>query len=147
MQLYVDSFPAEERRPIEQMPPDDSAFHLYAIESYGLITTWQFPDFTLIEHFAIHPHLRKQGIGSEVLTALTGNLILEVEPAETSPLAARRIKFYQRNGFKLLNVPYMQPPYAPGLPEVELRLMVRGEIANIEQAINLIHRRVYGASN
>lgn len=144
MQLYVEAFPPEERRPLEEMPPADAAYRFYAIDGCGLLSTWEFEDFTYIEHFAIRAELRGSGIGSAALAALRGNLILEVEPPHTGTTARRRIAFYKRNGFRLLNIAYVQPPYSKDLPSVELRLMVRGAISDIDAAIRTIHRRVYG---
>lgn len=142
--LYIEAFPPEERRPLSRIIPKDPAFRFYAIGNAGFITAWHFQTFTYIEHFAIYANQRGQGIGAQALASLSGDLILEVEPPETSEEAMRRIAFYERNGFKLLNVNYIQPPYSNELPAIELRLMVRGEIADIDAAIRTIHHRVYG---
>lgn len=144
MELYESAFPAEERRPSDQMPPDDPAFRFYAIADHGLLTAWEFPGVTYVEHFAVYPETRGNGIGSSVLAELQGAVILEVEPPEQSTEARRRIAFYERNGFRLLDVDYMQPSYAPGLPSIPLRLMLRGE-TDVDEAIRLIHSRVYRA--
>lgn len=147
MELYVEAFPPEERRPLSQMPPADPAFTFYAVgDDAGLLTAWRFPDFTYVEHFAVYPELRGHGIGSQALAALPGTVLLEVEPPECSEQARRRIEFYRRNGFRLLDVDYVQPPYSPGLPSVPLRLMVRGELEDVEVAVFMLHSRVYGAA-
>lgn len=145
MALYETAFPPEERRPSEMMPPSDPAFHFYAIGDSGLLTTWEFPGVTYVEHFAVYPETRGQGVGGKALGELQGAVILEVEPPEQSPEAARRVRFYERNGFRLLDVDYMQPSYAPGLPSIPLRLMLRGE-ADVDEAVRLIHSRVYRSS-
>ncbi len=146
-QLYAEAFPPEERRPVSHMIPKDPAFRFYAIDDSGLLTAWHFPEFTFIEHFAIFPEKRGFGIGSQTLAELSGNLILEVEPPTTGSAAKRRIAFYERNKFRMLDIVYMQPPYSSELPSVELRLMIRGEIANINDAIRIIHSRVYGTQS
>lgn len=143
LELYIDAFPPEERRPVDKMPPADPAFNFYAVGDAGLLTAWEFPDFTYVEHFAVYPHMRGSGIGSEALAALNGTVVLEVEPPETGEMARRRIAFYERNGFRLLDVDYLQPPYSPGLPSVPLRLMVRGDLPDVETAIFILHSRVY----
>lgn len=151
-QIYTEAFPPEERREWAAMPPADPAFAMYSIVcdsglTAGLLTAWHMPDFTYIEHLAIAPELRGGGIGSKVLQALPGTLLLEVEPAETSRQASERISFYNRNNFAMLDVDYIQPPYGPGLPALPLRLMVRGKIDDISAAIKLLHKRVYGIAD
>ena len=71
--------------------------------------------------------LRSQGLGRQMLQQLIGEssgklLVCEVEPAET-PLAARRIGFYERQGFCLNPYRYLQPPLQAGMPWGELRIM------------------------
>ncbi len=143
MQLYAHAFPPEERRPAEQFPPADPAFRFYAVGNAGLLTVWEFPEFTYVEHFAVFPRMRGRGIGSQALAQLQGPVILEVEPPELGKEARRRIAFYERNGFRLLPVRYVQPPYSPQLPAVPLRLMARGDVGDVGAAISLIHSRVY----
>lgn len=148
-ELYELSFPPEERRDWFRLPLDTPAFKLMAIvdeasgDEIGLITVWQFEGFSYVEHFAVNPNLRGAGLGSKVLEQLQGPVILEVEPVGSTPEAERRIRFYERNGFRVLDVHYVQPPYSPGLPELELRLMLRGDIADIDKAIKTIHKNVY----
>lgn len=149
LQLYTGAFPEEERRPADNLVPDDKAFAMYNIAIpgepvAGLITLWDFGTFRYVEHFAIDPTLRGQGVGRAVLDALEGPLLLEVEPAEMSSEATRRIAFYERAGFRVLDFPYIQPPYSAGLPSVELRLMVRGDIGvDAARAAEILHARVY----
>lgn len=147
LKLYVSAFPADERRPVSQMPPCDSAFRFYAIEDAGLLTAWAFDGFTYIEHFAIFPEMRGSGIGSLALSELPDPVILEVEPPEESSDARRRIGFYERNGFHLLDVDYIQPPYSPGLNPVRLKLMLRGDLKiPVQDVVQTIHNRVYSCS-
>lgn len=171
--IYVEAFPPEERREWDDMPVNDDAFAFYALidngrdsifeivdnldKSWckpdlfncpecvvGLVTVWHFDAFRYIEHLAVSPSQRGRGIGAGVLSALEGPLLLEVEPEETGEIACRRIAFYQRNGFHLLDADYVQPPYSPGLPEVPLKLMARGDIGDVRLAICTLHSRVYG---
>lgn len=109
----------------------------------GLVTVWEFDGFSYVEHFAVQPGLRGAGVGSWVLSQLREPVILEVEPAGSTPEAERRIRFYERNGFRVLDVPYVQPPYSSELPELELKLMLRGDIEDIDAVIKTIHKNVY----
>lgn len=152
IEIYENAFPPEERRPREAVHPADEAFRLYNISTSqravaGLLTAWDFGRFTYIEHFAVHPSLRGAGIGACALKSFACPLLIEVEPPETGHTARRRIAFYERQGFRLLDFPYIQPPYTPALPSVELRLMVRGDFdVPVAEAVRMLHTRVYGQS-
>lgn len=144
LDLYEASFPVEERRPRQQMPPPDPAFRFYAVGEVGLLTAWDFGGYNYIEHFAIAPEHRGHGVGAQALAALSGAIILEVEPPEDGELAQRRIEFYRRNGFQLLDYDYIQPPYTPDGTPLPLKLMVRGKLpVSIDTAVATIKHRVY----
>lgn len=153
--LYLQAFPPEERRTWNPRP---KGLHLYRImseagEFLGFITTWQLPEeITYIEHFAILPRLRGQGIGSEVLGQLCGNILLEVELPENSE-ARRRIDLYSRHGFHAAtDISYEQPPYSPSLPAVPMLILYRlgdsdaasEKSMNLPEAINNLKAIVYG---
>lgn len=159
--LYVDAFPPEERRPWEQilLEPSDTLrgpfLHTLLLGEgisdrfAGMISSWQFDEFSYLEHFATMPGLRGSGIGSQVLAALVAGFtvpwVLEVErPTDDNPMAARRIAFYERNGFHVLDYDYIQPPYSPGLPEVPLLLMSTDPGIDPAAVAAILHREVYG---
>ena len=131
--LYEHSFPEEERRPTRdwlEMPGRDAAFCLNVIEAdgvaAGLLTALQ----TLVESVQVP-------------------IVLEVEPRGTTPMADRRIAFYERQGFVLSPLSYMQPPYRPEGAAIALNLMsTRGDWlrANHEAVCKEIYRRVYGVA-
>ena len=156
--LYLDAFPAEERRDWSTilMQPSDTRrgpfLKCIGLEDVfaGMITTWHFDDFNYIEHLATDPAVRGAGVGSLVLSMLRQGFrtpwVIEVErPSDDNPMAARRIAFYQRNGFTLLDYDYIQPPYGPGLPEVPLLLMSTDPAIDPETAASTLRRKVYGA--
>lgn len=145
-QLYLDSFPPEERRPWSEIirPEQNYGPRLYAIEWQekvcGLITLWtlslsdasadkgRYSSAVYIEHFAIDPSLRGGGLGSKVLEAVRKldnmPIVFEIErDGAPDGMEVSRRKFYERNGFVCLDYDYIQPSYAPGLPEVPLTLM------------------------
>lgn len=153
--LYLESFPPEERRPWADIVGGHSCPALRLIfrdnAFAGIITTWDLGAWTYVEHFAIMPAMRGGGIGGLVLERLAGMdekpLLLEVErPEDGNPMAPRRIEFYRRNGFALLDYDYIQPPYAPGLPEVPLRLMCTDPATDAEAATRALHTQVYGSA-
>ena len=149
--LYFGSFPPEERRAWEEIPfaedyfsfslvVDDEEQHLI-----GFISLWNFGSYSYVEHFAVNPAMRGRGTGSRILGLVEGNLVLEVEPEDANDMAPRRIGFYRRNGFRLLDADYIQPPYAEDLPSLPLKLMSRGELPDIDRVISTLHQRVYNA--
>ena len=110
--LYEHSFPEEERRPTRdwlEMPGRDAAFCLNVIEAdgvaAGMLTVWQFREFAYVEHFAVSPEMRGGGLGARALQTLVESvqvpIVLEVEPKCSTPMADRRIAFYERQGFVL----------------------------------------------
>lgn len=115
----------------------------------AFIAVWEFDDFAFVEHFAVHPDLRNCGIGAHVLNELAvklGKMVcLEVEPPETE-MAARRIGFYERNGFFLNEYQYMQPPISKGRKAIPLLIMTSGGKADreiFEHIKDTLYSRVY----
>lgn len=153
--LYESAFPAHERRPWDKwlevaLDPD---FRLYVItldgRQAGFLTVWRFPAFSYVEHFAIDPELRGKGLGGEAIQLVVEHtglpVILEVEPAETSADAARRIDFYRRHGFHSHDdFGYVQPPYTPGMPGLPMKLMTAAGKVDLPAAAELIKTKVYG---
>jgi GNAT superfamily N-acetyltransferase len=154
--LYVDSFPENERREFHEL---ESQIHIPENEIYtiaregdtlGFISIWNFSDFVFIEHFAINSDYRGQGIGSVTIKLIIGNFskpfVLEVEPP-TDEVSTKRVEFYNRLGFRLVEKFYMQPSYDGVKPEVELRLMYTADNLRDEwlnNCVSLIRTKVYG---
>lgn len=159
-QIYLDSFPPEERREWEQIVAfaEDKEHPLTFFSIYdegmpvGFLTAWRFDNFSYIEHFAFDAAVRGRGLGSQVLDMLKdeladdGSLVLEVEPESQSEEARRRIGFYQRRGLRIVDKEYIQPPYRPGLPSVPLWIMAYGDTpVDTEEVTRVLHREIYGA--
>lgn len=153
--IYTDSFPEDERRPWDDVanPPQAGCPALFAIIAdghiRGLATLWVFDTFSYIEHLALDRTFRSQGIGSAALQDLIAicdpkPIVLEAEtPDDRDPMTRRRIDFYKRHGFNVIDREYVQPPYAPGLSSVRLYLMSTAPIHPASTAETL-HREVYG---
>lgn len=120
--LYVSAFPDEERRDVEQLKNMiDTCCQMVFNEIIkdgelaGFQIYWDFGDFCYLEHFAVFEQMRGGGTGAAVLGILKEQLrkplVLEVEPAEEGTMTARRVAFYERNGFGVLPVEYVQPDY------------------------------------
>ncbi len=162
--LYFESFPEEERRPwtdIERrVDSGDPFFNFYVLQhkgaNIGFLTIWNLPGNIYVEHFAIFDNCRGGGFGAEVVRRLAVEgesrpeglpakpVLLEVELPESSELAARRVGFYERNGLRSLDdVPYFQPPYADGLPDVPMMLMASERPADPVATAMILHTLVY----
>ncbi len=120
-ELYEDAFPPAERRSSDELKhvmETERRFVPAALmcESRfaGFFTYWTFSRFVYGEHFAIHPDVRGKNLGSEALNAFvaksTHPVVVEVEMPDT-PVAVRRVRFYERNGFEVVQQPYAQPYY------------------------------------
>ena len=153
--IYMASFPEEERRPWAQVcnPEKEACPRLYAILSdgkiAGLVTLWRFDRFAYVEHLAIDSSLRGSGIGSETIKLIIEEinsqpLVVEIEPpCAEQPETISRHNFYKRLGFSTIDTGYIQPPYSPELPSVQLHLMATTVLPPLSTSATL-HREVYG---
>lgn len=160
-ELYTTSFPAEERRSYDNFLRavlSDPYCSLFLIgerdvveETKGFIISWVLsPELSFIEHFAIAPEWRNHKIGQacfEMMTALALSshscILLEAEPPLTE-IARRRIGFYERAGFEIIDADYIQPSYEETGRGVPLYLMAynKGGI-DTKSATRLLYGAVY----
>lgn len=153
--LYINSFPAEERRPWDDIAgqAERRAPKLYAILAdghlAGMLTLWTFSLFVYVEHLAISPSLRGHGVGSDAMRNLIDRVgekpvVLEIEPPVAHhPETVRRLNFYRSLGFSVIDTDYIQPPYSPGLPSINLHLLATTALPAGSTARTL-HKEVYG---
>ena len=152
--LYVDSFPREERRELNSLKAMliEKSMYFSAVsggnELVGLVVYWEFEDFLYLEHLAVKPDHRGKGIALAVLKKLQGKgnpILLEVEiPHDV--VSAKRVDFYNRAGFKALAIPYLQPPYREGeslLPMMLFSDHPDWEKENLNRCIELFQVQVY----
>lgn len=135
------SFPEDEYRPYDEQKAllDHGAYEVYTLpdpDDNGIkafIAVWEFDSFAFIEHFAVNPTYRNNGVGSgflrETVRMLGKMVCLEVEPPNNE-MASRRISFYERNNFFLNEYPYTQPPISAGKNPVPLLIMTYGQSIN-----------------
>ena len=152
--LYEGSFPPEERR--EQVAlfrifDDPQMFFtalLFEEQCVGLLVYWRFEAFLYIEHLAVFPDRRGQGIGTwalHLLQKMGDPVLLEVE-IPYDPASQRRVTFYNRCGFNSLPISYFQPPYREGesiLPMMLFSDKPDWQEESLKRAIALFHFRVY----
>ena len=98
---------------------------------------------------AVFAEMRNKKIGQQILDwvkeQLQGVRLLEVEPAETE-MATRRIHYYERNGYRILDRNYLQPPYVKGGRDFPLWVMGNGSGQSAEvlnRQIQTIKNKVY----
>lgn len=155
--LLQSSFPLDEYRTYDEQKAlfDLPAYTVYLLfdgdlpRPAGMMAVWTLEDFAFLEHFAIDPALRNRGLGSGMLTELKAlspcPLCLEVELPDT-PLAKRRIGFYERNGFVFHDYAYTQPPMSKGRAPVPLRIMFEGRALTESEFLkvkNTLYQQVY----
>lgn len=151
--LYEESFPAEERREINQlrrMIETYDSMYFNAIECdgelSGLFVYWDLGDFYYLEHLAVFPEMRNKKIGQQVLDYVAAHLkglrLLEVEPTEDE-MSTRRVNYYQRNGYKVLDKTYVQPSYHKLEDACPLWIMGNEETPRLTEYAERIKEDVY----
>ena len=117
----------------------------------GFLSFWSLCGFNFIEHVAVKKDYRGQGIGTELIRNYfkQNNLktILEVE-TPTNSIKTKRIKFYEKLGFKLNFYFYSQPSLKKGLQGVPMYIMSYPEELNFREFINLreeLYKNIYFA--
>ncbi len=141
-ELYVSSFPEEERRGMDYQlrTLEKENYYLEILlnesEAIGFIAWWDFGDIRYIEHFAMSAECRGKGYGEESLRDFVAQsaktVLLEVEHP-TSDINRRRIAFYERNGFVLTPHAYAHPSYhSPLAHHVSLRVMTHPNAISAE---------------
>ncbi|MBW6478990.1 MAG: GNAT family N-acetyltransferase [Bacteroidales bacterium] len=153
-ELYLNSFPPEERRTLDGLEkqlyePGCSVNSVWISDiPAGLVVYWDFEDFLFVEHLAVQPHLRGQKTGEKIMNQITAGIdkpvLLEIEPPKDE-LSKRRMNFYLRLGFQLLDVEYLQPSYTGHGPGYPMKLMANNAIddKDLRRFIAEIYNRVY----
>lgn len=130
--LYQSAFVSVERRTYDGLVKeilDEPLFHSLVFlkdeKFVGFLNYWNFEQFWYIEHFAVDADFRNQQIGTEAMKLFLKScnlpLLFEVE-MPVNDFAKRRIRFYERFGFSVIDKKYAQPPSNHGnsdfLPEL-----------------------------
>lgn len=153
LSLYREAFPEEERRSEEQLlrlvdEKEEMVFNAVETEGglAGLFVYWEFGDFYYLEHLAVYPELRNRKIGQQLLEyvrkCFKKSCVLEVEPP-CNEMAERRIAYYRRNGFEVVEKGYEQPSYDGIKRGIPLWIMSNCRDIALTKAINTIREEVY----
>lgn len=159
-ELMQTAFPIQERRNADlqrEYTDNKPHFHTLVILNenlpIGFLTIWDLESFHYIEHFAIHENYRNKGYGQKVMELIIkeikGMIVLEAEEP-SDDITNRRIKFYQRQGFILQNVPYQQPPYRSEDNWFPMKLMSiheRDFFSQYENIKSAIYKEAYNLCN
>ena len=150
--IMEQSFPLEEYRPYAAQKAllENIAYSIYVAREdsriLGFAAVWQLEDWLFLEHLAVAPECRNDGIGSKLLAFFAEERsCLEVEPPKTE-LSCRRVGFYQRNGYHFNYYFYEQPSLGEGRDPVPLYIMTSGSAITPEtfaRLKNLLYSRVY----
>lgn len=150
-ELYEDTFPIHERRLLKDqfyvLKNDNYHFDILMNHNQfiGFILWWEFETYNFIDHFATCTQQRNKGYGKLILDKFIENnkrpTLLEVE-LPISTLNERRIKFYERIGFKLNQHHYTAPALQQGQSPYQLLLMSYPDVISkidVEQFIKTGH--------
>jgi ribosomal protein S18 acetylase RimI-like enzyme len=154
-ELYEDAFPLEERRILDAqahvMKKSNYHFDIMIDENklIGFLLWWDFETLRYIDHFATSTEQRNKGFGKLILENFINSndkpVLLEVELPNTT-INQRRIKFYQRIGFKLNQHYYEVPPSIEGQKLLKLLLMSYPTLLtakDVEQFTNICHPVIF----
>lgn len=150
--LMEKDFPPTERR-----SKDDALRVLSSVSCYSVFGVkekervlafsayWLFEECCFVDHLVVEDDLRGQGVGSDMIMKLIKEIdipiVLEVEPPEDE-IAKKRIRFYEKLGFKLNDHTYIQPSMQEGQPEIQMMMMSYPETLNFEEFKN-IQKRIF----
>ncbi|MBP1629162.1 MAG: family acetyltransferase [Bacteroidetes bacterium] len=158
--VYTKSFPEDERREfpliIELLSSKKEIFEFYTLvqkssnNPVGILSLWNFESFCYIEHFAIEKSLRGKSLGSKALKQLMQKIdkpiVLEVEPPTTFD-AAKRIEFYTKFGFRIIDKEYIQPPYSKDKSSLKMKIMTNNNLIekeiSFENIVKILYKEVY----
>jgi GNAT superfamily N-acetyltransferase len=137
--VYLEAFPPAERAPVEEVQAELAAGErlLWRAGTVGLAVVADLGTGSwVLEYLATRAGHRGGGTGRRLVAAVRDAaaaagarcLLLEVEPPGTSPLAARRLAWYERQGAAHLDVAYAIPDAGTGdpLPMLLLALPLGG---------------------
>lgn len=93
----------------------------------AFLAFWSFNTFNFIEHLAVSPLCRGKGTGTKIMNDFINknsskSIVLEIEPP-SDEITVKRLKFYERLGFKLNNYEYYQLPLRENDSKARLNIM------------------------
>ena len=150
---YEKTFPADERREKEQFLDliEKSDCYIFGVKNdenlVGYLIFWELKNCYFLEHFEVFEEFRNLKLGEKILFELKEKfhkIILESEPKDLNEMSARRIAFYERNGFSIVDENYIQPSYGEGKKSLNLFLLSNFQVENLNEIKSEIYQKVYG---
>lgn len=145
--LYMEAFPPEERKTFEDQTRimKNPMYHYDVMvvenELIGFLLWWDLEEVRYIDHFATVKEQRNKGYGKLILEKFMNDheksVLLEVELPDSS-LNERRIKFYERIGFKLNHHHYQLPIFNEGKPALQFLLMTYPELISANDVAHFV---------
>jgi len=161
-QIYLESFPANETRPIEKTKSllVQGNYKLYVVKEdkvIGIALVYFFDDFGSFDYMAITPQYQRKGIGTKLFLYVCDIsrsknhdlLFLEVQrEKQGEPNRQDRIRLYQSLGAKLVIDNYLMPSYQTEAEQMNLMVMPQKNQDSIskkdlERYIREIYQNVY----
>ncbi len=156
IQIYEEAFPVVEKRPIEQhiqLMEENLSFQFYAAMDnervVGIVVLWKLSGFIYLDYLATSSDSRNKGYGKIIMRQLQDTfgepIVLEVEIPDNE-LSERRVGFYTRLGFNLLDFPYFMPKYNNPKEQFPMLLMSFPDMIDqntCRYVMNQIHTNAY----
>lgn len=130
--IYKVSFPVNEQRNYAQQEKAfaDARYYLLTMIEDGKVLSfvayWDFNTYIYIEHLAVNPELRGKNIGSHMLNRFAEKagktILLEIDPVKDE-VSEKRLRFYQKLGYKMNPYPHFHPAYNSVYPPHELLVL------------------------
>ena len=109
LEIYTEAFPKEERKPFQiicehnRIGKAELSSVLIDGEVAGMVHTYLFENFAMVDYFAIHKDKRNLGAGTHVIDLIREKykdykIYLEIEDASLGEMQKRRLEFYKRCG-------------------------------------------------
>lgn len=118
-------------------------------ELIAFLSFWSVMGLNFIEHFAVSPECRGGGIGSDMMKNFIKNthkpIVLEIE-IPCDEMSIKRLRFYEKLGFKLNEYEYYQRPLRKNDKPLKMNLMSYPEKLSeekFESLKNYIYQKVY----
>lgn len=131
--LMQKSFPETEYRTYENQKKllNDPRYKIFEFRDdaknlIAFMAVWNFETFRFIEHLAVSPKCRGMGTGSKIMKDFiaksNSKIVLEIE-IPNDETSKKRLRFYEKLGFKMNNLDHIQPPLREGAPTIKLNIL------------------------